>query len=142
MDFEIRQNRTTAQGRRRLTREREAFLVLIAQGVSSQQACRIVGVCYMTGYRWRHGRPAGGGQPALAPITAATSSAAPGRYLNQQERLQIADLHRERAGVRQIAAELGRDPATISRELRRNAHPVSGKYRGTPATPEDQQDCR
>jgi IS30 family transposase len=53
----------------------------------------------------------------------------PGRYLNEDERLHIADRHRERATVRQIAAELGRDPSTISRELRRNAHPVSGDYR-------------
>jgi IS30 family transposase len=88
----------------------------------------MVGVSEVTGYRWRRGRVAGK-QPALAPITTATSSSARGRYLNQQERLQIADLRAERVTVRQIAAELGRDPATISRELRRNAHPVSGKYR-------------
>src|SRR5690349_14486722 len=126
MDFVVRENRSVPQGRRRLVREREAFLALVAQGVSNAQACRIVGVSEATGYRWRCGRTSGKHHAAAAPITAATSTAARGRYLNQQERLHIADRRRERATVRQIAAELDRDPATISRELRRNAHPVSG----------------
>ena len=51
------------------------------------------------------------------------------RYLSEDERIVIADLHRAGRGVRQIALELGRDPSTVSRELRRNAHPVSGDYR-------------
>ena len=41
----------------------------------------------------------------------------------------IADLHRQGRGVRAIAAELGRSPATISRELRGNRDPGSGQYR-------------
>jgi IS30 family transposase len=51
------------------------------------------------------------------------------RHLHEDDRVHIADRHREQASVRQIAAELGRDPSTISREPRRNAHPVSGDYR-------------
>ncbi|GAA1104574.1 hypothetical protein GCM10009642_48990 [Nocardiopsis metallicus] len=43
-----------------------------------------------------------------------------GRYLSQNERLHIADLHREGKTVRAIATELGRNPSTISREIRRN----------------------
>ena len=126
MDFEVR-DRSVNQGRRRLTREREAYLALVGQGVGSQEACRIVGVNTRTGKRWRNGRNPTGREVAAARIAASRS--VPGRYLNEDERLHIADRHRERATVRQIAVELSRDPSTISRELRRNAHPVSGDYR-------------
>jgi hypothetical protein len=44
-----------------------------------------------------------------------------GRYLSFQEREEIAVLKAQGAGIRQIARRLGRDPSTISRELRRNA---------------------
>ncbi|MFE4424360.1 IS30 family transposase, partial [Streptomyces sp. NPDC056817] len=45
------------------------------------------------------------------------------------ERIYIADRMREKATVRAIAAELGRSPSTVSREIRRNRHPDSGVYR-------------
>jgi IS30 family transposase len=51
------------------------------------------------------------------------------RFLSEDERVRIADLRRAGAGVRAIARELGRDPATVSRELRRNADPKSSAYR-------------
>ena len=51
------------------------------------------------------------------------------RYLSEDERVRIADLHRRDYTVRAIAAELGRGPSTISRELRRNRDPRSGQYR-------------
>jgi IS30 family transposase len=44
-----------------------------------------------------------------------------GRYLSFHEREEIALLKAQGAGVRQIARAIGRDPSTISRELRRNA---------------------
>ena len=44
-----------------------------------------------------------------------------GRYLSEEERLRIADLRLGGAGIRRIAAELGRAPSTISRELARNS---------------------
>ncbi|MCX5233451.1 IS3 family transposase [Streptomyces sp. NBC_00233] len=44
-----------------------------------------------------------------------------GRYLSFTEREEIALLHAQEIGVREIARRIGRDPATISRELRRNA---------------------
>jgi IS30 family transposase len=50
---------------------------------------------------------------SLAPTT--------GRYLSFAEREDIAIWHAQRVGVREIARRLGRDPSTISRELRRNA---------------------
>lgn len=42
------------------------------------------------------------------------------RYLNLLERERISDLHRAGMTIRGIAAEMGRSPSTISRELRRN----------------------
>lgn len=50
------------------------------------------------------------------------------RYLPQHERIRIADLLAGGATVRGIAAELGRAPSTISREIRRNSDP-DGRYR-------------
>ena len=44
-----------------------------------------------------------------------------GRYLSFAEREEIAILHVQLVGVREIARRLGRSPSTISRELRRNA---------------------
>ena len=43
--------------------------------------------------------------------------------------MQIADLRAAGAGVRAIAERTGRSPSTISRELRRNRDPDSGRYR-------------
>jgi transposase, IS30 family len=50
MDFEIRPLRAP-QGRKKLEREREAYFLLMAQGVSSREACRIVGINRRTGKR-------------------------------------------------------------------------------------------
>jgi transposase, IS30 family len=53
----------------------------------------------------------------------------PGRRLTLAEREDIAYLRGHRLGVRQIAAWIGRDPATVSRELRRNSSPSPRRYR-------------
>ena len=44
-----------------------------------------------------------------------------GRYLSFAEREEIALLKAQDKGVREIARAIGRDPGTVSRELRRNA---------------------
>src|SRR5688572_26037256 len=49
MDFEIRDLRTVAQGRSKLVREREEYFRLMSEGMSSQEACRVVGINYRTG---------------------------------------------------------------------------------------------
>jgi len=58
-----------------------------------------------------------------------------GRYLSFPEREEIALLRAQGAGVRQIARTIGRDPSTISRELRRNAATRGGRpeYRASVA---------
>ena len=69
--------------------------------------------------------------PAKQPVKATAVMPAPGpsRFLTEDERIHIADRLQEDAGIREIAAELGRAPSTVSREIRRNAHPESGSYR-------------
>ncbi|WP_405749297.1 helix-turn-helix domain-containing protein [Streptomyces sp. NBC_01411] len=48
------------------------------------------------------------------------SAPGPSRYLREVDRIHIADRLREKASIRTIAAELGRSPPTISREIHRN----------------------
>jgi IS30 family transposase len=50
-----------------------------------------------------------------------------GRYLSFAEREEIALLHAQDHSVCEIARRTGRDPSTISRELRRNATTRAGK---------------
>ncbi|UJP39779.1 IS30 family transposase [Cellulomonas palmilytica] len=68
----------------------------------------------------------------MAPLPLAEPT---GRYLSFHEREELALLKARGLGVRAIARELGRDPGTISRELRRNAATRGGKpeYRATVA---------
>jgi IS30 family transposase len=53
-----------------------------------------------------------------------------GRYLSLLERQRIATLRRLGLGVRRIAAELGRNPSTISRELLRHRRGHDRNYDG------------
>jgi len=41
------------------------------------------------------------------------------RFLSQDERITIADYRAAGFGIRAIAAELGRSPSTVSREIQR-----------------------
>nr|WP_156452504.1 IS30 family transposase [Mycobacterium gordonae] len=50
-----------------------------------------------------------------------------GRYLSFAEREEIALLRARDVAVREIGRQIGRDPGTVSRELRRNAATRSGK---------------
>lgn len=112
---------------------REAFARLIAEGVPSARACRMVGIHPRTGKRWRNGRriPSGGRVLELPPVI--TVSPIPEkhyspRYLSEDERVRLADLRRERRTMREIAVLMGRSPSTISRELRRGTD-GGGRYR-------------
>ena len=114
--------------------KREQFARLIAQGFNNSEACRIVGINRRTGKRWRHGRTIttrDGRKLHYAAVvtTGAVRREISPRYLSEDERVQIADLRQGGAGVRAIAERLGRSPSTISRELRRNRDPGSGRYR-------------
>ncbi len=114
-----------------LTEKQDRFSRLIAQGMSNSEACRVVGVNRRTGTRWRYGRTVRNtaGEPVHYPAvrTPSQPKLRHPRYLCLAERTTIADLHREKKTVRAIAKALGRDPATISRELRRNTD-AAGRY--------------
>jgi transposase len=90
------------------------------QGLSNEDACRIVGVNPKTGRRWRNGRRPSGRNKAAPPVRPVVPPSSSSRFLREDERIYIADRLREKATVRAIAAELGRSPSTISREIRRN----------------------
>ncbi|MDT0633306.1 IS30 family transposase [Rubrivirga sp. S365] len=106
------------------------FWIAIADGQSSVDAARSVGVSPAVGVRWfRH---AGGMPPThLAPSAPALS----GRYLSFAEREEIALLRAQGHGVRETARRIGRAASTVSRELRRNAATRSRSlaYRATTA---------
>ncbi|MFF1847299.1 hypothetical protein ACFVW9_37230 [Streptomyces sp. NPDC058217] len=102
MAFEIRKIRTP-QGKKKLAREREEYFRLMEQGVSSREACRIVGINRRTGKRWRTGTNATKDRPAQpAHKVRAERVVSSSRHLAQEERLYIADRVREKASVRAL----------------------------------------
>ncbi len=121
------------RGRKPLYAKRQAFARLIAEGVPSARACRMVGICRRTGTRWRNGRriKSGGRVLNLPPVITVSPNPeklySP-RYLSEDERLRLADLRRERRTMREISALMGRSISTISRELARGAD-AAGRYR-------------
>ena len=111
------------------------FWRLIATGSTTVEAAQAVGVSWPVGSRWfRH---AGG----MTPLSLDEPT---GRYLSFAEREEIALLKAQDKGVREIARAIGRDPGTVSRELRRNAATRSGKqvYRAVVAQWKAQQSAK
>lgn len=111
-------------GRRPQSAKRQRFMELRARGWSISAAAREVGVSRTAANNWtrgyktyRHGQIVGF-VPALDRLEVREVSP---RYLSQDERIEIADLHRSGLSLRAIAVRLGRAPSTISRELRRNS---------------------
>jgi IS30 family transposase len=93
------------------------FWIEIARGLVPAAAAAAVGASQPVGQRRFHN--AGGMPPfSLEPLS--------GRYLSFQEREEIALMRAQEKGVREIARAIGRDPSTISRELRRNAATRAG----------------
>jgi hypothetical protein len=106
--------------------DRVRFWESIARGLSTDDAAAGAGMSSAVGARWF--RESGGMPPlTLDPVS--------GRYLFFAEREEIAILHAQKFGVREIACRIGRAPSTISRELRRNASTRSNEltYRATTA---------
>lgn len=111
--------------------KRAAFARLIEEGVPSARACRMVGINPRTGKRWRNGRRlvSGGRVLDLPPVITTTSQQRySARYLSEDERVRLADLRQEGRTMREVAALMGRSPATISRELARGSD-AAGRYR-------------
>jgi IS30 family transposase len=106
--------------------DRVRFWEAIAAGKSTDDAASAAGVASAVGARWFRNA---GGMPPLELVTLSC------RYLSFNEREDIAILHGQKIGVREIARRVGRSPSTISRELRRNASTRSNEvtYRASTA---------
>jgi IS30 family transposase len=110
--------------------EREQYRRLMAQGLNNRQACLQIGVQPTTGMRWRKGRNMvdhTGKARHYPPINAEPPAISP-RYLSEEERILIGDLLAAGRTQRSVAAQVGRSPSTISREIRRNTS-GAGNYR-------------
>ncbi|MBN9374129.1 MAG: IS30 family transposase [Cellulomonas sp.] len=118
-------------GRRRQSAKQAQFFRLLARGWTAAAARREVGISRSTSRNWRNGFKVyrdGEVIGFVPPVDRLTASPITSRFLSQHERIEIADLHRAGKSVRAIAAELGRSPSTVSRELRRNGR-RDGQYR-------------
>jgi IS30 family transposase len=138
---------------RKVNPRREGFLRLRAEGLTRAQARARVGADARSATDWdkgitiiNRGRIYPDGrivrypEPTLVGVTAQRRVRAIGgsvdlnkvekvidsRYLSVVEREQIKDLHRAGVSIRTIAAELGRSPSTVSRELKRNTISTRG----------------
>jgi transposase, IS30 family len=106
------------RGRPSLPREvRRRFWARVRAGDVAAVAAVAVGVSSTTGERWFS--EAGGVMPVIQEPS--------GARLSFEEREEIACLRAADNGVREIARQLGRNPSTISRELRRL--PTCGQLR-------------
>jgi IS30 family transposase len=91
----------------------------LAAGMNPMQAARVTGVSKSWIYGLHH-KMGGVYRPAGVTYSA--------RYLDREERYELARLREAGLSVRAVAARLGRSPSTVSRELARNACPRAGGY--------------
>lgn len=113
------------------TAERTRYIQLTRQGLNNAEICRQLGISRKTSSNWRNGhyaRDPSGTRRYYPPIADIRASVISARFLSEDERVQIADLRKTGAGIRQIASLVGRSASTASRELRRNAT-KAGVYR-------------
>jgi transposase, IS30 family len=92
---------------------------LLAAGLSPNQAGPAAGVSKTFAYSLHH-KMGGVYRPPGTSYCA--------RYLDRDERYEIARLREAGCSMREIARRTGRAPSTISRELGRNADPRTGAY--------------
>jgi IS30 family transposase len=117
------------------------FLELVGQGWSARGAAREVGVHPRTGQDWARGIRKNGnkrfhpdgvvvdydtGTRYIKPMTPSAQALISDRYLSLDERLAIADGLVNKHTLTRIAADVGRNKSTISREVR--AHSIEGVY--------------
>ncbi|RHG79446.1 IS30 family transposase [Bifidobacterium pseudocatenulatum] len=112
-------------------RREEYVRLLDEEGMNFTQAAHAVGVSKRTGKAWRNGRTRATGRNEKASMDWYRSAMDKpkrihARYLNQEERILIADRLRLGDSIRAIARLLGRDPGTVSREVERNRNPGTG----------------
>jgi IS30 family transposase len=91
----------------------------LAAGLNPRQAARAAGVSHGFAYGLHH---------KMGGVYRPPGTACSDRYLDREERYEIARLREAGLGVRAVAARLGRSPSTVCRELARNADPRTGQY--------------
>jgi IS30 family transposase len=97
---------------------RRRVLDCLSAGMSYAQAARAAGVSYSSVKVWC--AEVGGVMPRPAVYSP--------RFLSRDERYELARLRDAGLSMRKIAEAVGRDPATISRELARNKNERTGRY--------------
>jgi transposase, IS30 family len=108
-----------------LRRVQKQLWEALYRGATHVEVARLIGV---SGHAVRREvRSTGGIRPRIVLIMRVDPTRR-SRCLSEVEREHIALRWMDRAGVREIARELCRDPGTISRELRRNGFTRSGYY--------------
>src|SRR6187200_823494 len=112
------------------TAKRNHYLALMAQGIGNSAACRAVGINRRSGARWRYGRTITNrvGQPLTYPPILTPARPVSARFLSEDERIAIGDGLIASHSIRAIAAQLGRSPSTIGREIQNNCDPETGDY--------------
>jgi IS30 family transposase len=108
------------RSRTKAEQREQRYWELMRRGMTNTAACKLLGVSRRTGglIRQRHRH-----QTAAR----AAGQRRSGRYLSLPERLQIADLLALGLSMRAVAAELGRSPSTVKRELDRHRD-LQGRY--------------
>ena len=91
----------------------------LAAGLNPNRAAAAAGVSLDFAYRLHH-KMGGVYRPPGVTYSA--------RYLDREERYELARLRELGLSLRQIAARMGRSPSTVCRELARNAAPRGGGY--------------
>jgi len=91
----------------------------LAAGLNPRQAARAAGVSKTFAYDLQH--KMGG---VFRPPGVTYSD----RYLDREERYELARLREGGLSMRAVAARMGRSPSTVSRELARNRCPRTGQY--------------
>jgi IS30 family transposase len=91
----------------------------LASGLNGMQAATATGVSKSVIYRLL---------ASIGGVIRPAGTSYCGRYLDREERYEIARLHDLEVCNAEIARRLGRHPATIGAELKRNAHPLTGHY--------------
>ena len=114
----VREQARAVRARAAAERERRV-LDLLAAGMNPLQASRAAGVSKSFAYAL-NARMGGVCRPPDSSYSA--------RYLDREERYEIARLREQGLSVRQAAARLGRSPSTVCRELARNSDPRTGHY--------------
>jgi IS30 family transposase len=105
---------------RKLAPERVRVLLdHLAGGLNPRQAARAAGVSKSFAYLLHHKM---GGVYRPPGVTYSD------RYLDREERYEIARLREAGLSMRAIGARLGRSPSAVSRELARNTCPRTGAY--------------